>query len=52
VFLTAMLVGLALVAPMAPVWPLFVVAAALLGIVLVEGAGPEPERAAHPICAP
>lgn len=44
--LAAMLVGLALVAPMAPVWPLFIVAAALLGIVLVEGAGPEAERVA------
>jgi len=43
-----MLVGLALVAPLAPVWPLLVVAAALLGIVLVEGAGPltEPEARA------
>ena len=44
--LAAMLVGLALVAPMAPVWPLFIVAAALLGIVLVEGAGPDAERVA------
>ena len=48
VFLAVMLVGLALVAPLAPVWPLLVVAAALLGIVLVEGAGPvtEPEARA------
>ena len=51
-FLAAMLVGLALVAPLAPVWPLLVVAAALLGIVLIEGAGPEAERAAHPVGAP
>ena len=48
VFLGVMLMGLAFVAPLAPVWPLLVVAAALLGIVLVEGAGPvtEPERRA------
>ena len=51
-FLAVMLIGLAVVAPMAPVWPLLVVAAALLGIVLVEGAGPETERAAHPVGAP
>jgi low temperature requirement protein LtrA len=51
-FLAAMLVGLVVVAPMAPFWPLLVVAAALLGIVLVEGAGPETERAAHPVGAP
>ena len=44
-FLAAMLVGLALVAPLPPVWPLLVVAAALLGIVLVEGAGPALEPA-------
>ena len=51
-FLAAMLVGLLLVAPMAPVWPLLVVGAALLGIVLVEGAGPATEQAAHPVGAP
>ena len=44
-FLLAMLVGLALVAPLPPVWPLLVVAAALLGIVLVEGSGPALEPA-------
>jgi hypothetical protein len=36
-----MLVALVLVAPMAPVWPLSVVAVALLAIALVEGAGPQ-----------
>ena len=51
-FLAAMLVGLAVVAPLPPVWPLLVVAAALLGIVLVEGAGPEIERAAYPVGSP
>ena len=51
-FLAAMAVGLALVAPMPPVWPLLVVAAALLGIVLVEGDGPQTERAAHPVGVP
>jgi low temperature requirement protein LtrA len=50
-FLALMLVGLALVAPLAPVWPLLVVAAALLGIVFVEGAGPDTEHAAHPVGA-
>jgi low temperature requirement protein LtrA len=45
--LVVMLVGLALVAAMPPVWPLAVVAAALLAIVLVEGAGPETRRTAH-----
>ena len=50
-FLAVMLVGLVLVAPMAPVWPLFVVAAALLGIVLVEGPGPEAEHAAQALGA-
>jgi low temperature requirement protein LtrA len=39
--LAAMLVALVLVAPMAPVWPLSVVAVALLAIALVEGAGPQ-----------
>jgi hypothetical protein len=38
--LPAMLGLIALVAPMQPVWPLAVVAAALLGIVVIEGAGP------------
>lgn len=43
--LPVMLVGLALVAPLPPVGPLLVVAAALLGIVLVEGSGPAAEPA-------
>lgn len=38
--LAAMLVGLAVVAPMAPVWPLAVVAVALLAIVVLESSGP------------
>ena len=46
--LPVMLVGLILVAPMAPVWPLVVVAVALLAIVLIEGAGPETEQAHVP----
>jgi low temperature requirement protein LtrA len=50
--LGAMLIGLALVAPLGPVWPLLVVAAALLGIVVVEGAGPQAERATHALRAP
>ena len=50
--IAAMLVGLAVVAPLAPVWLLLVVAATLFGIVVVEGAGPEPERAAHLVGAP
>jgi low temperature requirement protein LtrA len=50
--LGAMLIGLALVAPLEPVWPLLVVAAALLGIVVVEGAGPQAERATHALRAP
>ncbi|MGH2477085.1 MAG: hypothetical protein ACRDIL_17645, partial [Candidatus Limnocylindrales bacterium] len=37
-----MLVALAVTAPLQPVWPLVVVAVALLTIVVVEGAGPEP----------
>jgi len=49
VFLAVMLVGLALVAPLAPVWPLLVVAMALLGIVLVEGAGPVTEHEARAV---
>jgi low temperature requirement protein LtrA len=51
-FLAAMLVGLVVVAPLAPVWPLLIVAAALLGIVLVEGAGPQTEHEPHPVGAP
>ena len=39
--LAVMLVGLVFVAAMQPVWPLAVVAAALLAIVVVEGAGPD-----------
>ncbi len=35
-----MLVGLVVVASMAPVWPLAVVAVALLAIVVLEGSGP------------
>jgi low temperature requirement protein LtrA len=50
--LAVMLVGLALVAAMPPVWPLAVVAAALLAIVLVEGAGPETEPASHGVSTP
>ena len=50
--LGAMLIGLALVAPLGPVWPLLVVAAPLLGIVVVEGAGPQAERATHALRAP
>ncbi|MEO6207434.1 MAG: low temperature requirement protein A [Candidatus Limnocylindrales bacterium] len=38
--LAAMLVGLVLVAPLAPVWPLAVVAVSLLAIVVLEGSGP------------
>ena len=40
--LLVMLVALALVAAMPPVWPLSVVAAALLAIVVIEGGGPDP----------
>ena len=43
--LPAMLGLIALVAPMQPVWPLVVVAAALLAIVLIEGAGPGDDAA-------
>ena len=50
-FLAAMMVGLVLVAPLAPVWPLLVVAAALLGIVLVEGNGPQTEHVGHAVGA-
>jgi low temperature requirement protein LtrA len=51
-FLGVMLIGLVVVAPFGPVWPLLVVAAALLGIVVVEGAGPQAERATHALRAP
>ena len=44
-------IGLVLVAPLAPVWPLLVVAAALLGIVLVEGNGPQTEHVGHAVGA-
>ena len=43
-----MLVGLVVVAPMAPVWPLAVVAAALLVIVPIEGVGPAHDMVAEP----
>jgi low temperature requirement protein LtrA len=39
--LGVMLAGLVLVAPLPPVWPLVVVAAALAAIVVLEGVGPE-----------
>ena len=38
-----MLGSIAVVAPMEPVWPLAVVAAALLVIVVIEGSGPADE---------
>ncbi len=44
--LPVMLGLIALVAPMEPCWPLAVVAAALLAIVLIEGAGPAEDAAA------
>jgi low temperature requirement protein LtrA len=49
--LALMLAAFVLVASLqpAPVWPLLVVAIALLGIVLVEGAGPEREHAPRPV---
>jgi low temperature requirement protein LtrA len=50
--IAVMLVGLALVATMPPVWPMAVVAAALLAIVVIEGAGPENEQATHAVSAP
>jgi hypothetical protein len=50
--LVVMLVGLALVAAMPPVWPLAVVAVALLAIVLIEGGGPETERVAQAASVP
>jgi low temperature requirement protein LtrA len=40
--LIVMLVGLVLAAPLQPVWPLVVVAAALLGVVAIERGGPDP----------
>jgi low temperature requirement protein LtrA len=43
--LPVMLGLIALVAPMEPCWPLAVVAAALLAIVVIEGAGPAEENA-------
>jgi hypothetical protein len=39
-----MLGALILVAPLQPVWPLLVVAVALLAIVLIEGSGPRSPR--------
>jgi low temperature requirement protein LtrA len=45
VILAAMLVALVVVAPMPPVWPLVVVAAALFAVCLVEGPGPRTEPA-------
>ena len=51
-FLAAMMVGLVLAAPFAPVWPLLVVAVALLGIVLVEGGGPQTEQVRHAVSTP
>ena len=45
--LALMVPSLVVVAPLAPVWPLLVVAVALFGIVLIEGSGPE--HAAQPI---
>jgi low temperature requirement protein LtrA len=50
-FLAVMMVGLVVAAPLAPVWPLLVVAAALFGIVLVEGSGPETEHVTHAVSA-
>jgi hypothetical protein len=44
--LPVMLGLIALVAPMQPVWPLAVVAASLLAIVVIEGAGPSDDAAA------
>jgi len=44
--LALMLVALVVVAPMQPVWPLLVVAAALLAIVVIEGSGPMSPSAA------
>jgi low temperature requirement protein LtrA len=50
--LAVMLAGLGLVAAMPPVWPLAVVAAALLAIVLVEGAGPKAASASQAASTP
>jgi low temperature requirement protein LtrA len=47
--LALMLIALVFVAPLAPVWPLLVVAVALFGIVLIEGSGPEARHAPRPI---
>jgi len=46
VILAAMLAALILVGPMPPVWPLVVVAVALLAIVLIEGSGPTAQASA------
>jgi low temperature requirement protein LtrA len=51
-FLGAMMVGLVIVAPFAPVWPLLVVAAALFAIVFVEGPGPQAEQLGHVVSTP
>ncbi len=50
--LAVMLVGLALIGSLSPVWPLLLVAAALLAIVVIEGAGPETEPITHPVGVP
>jgi low temperature requirement protein LtrA len=50
-FLAVMMVGLVVAAPLAPVWPLLVVAAALFGIVPVEGSGPQTEHVTHAVSA-
>jgi low temperature requirement protein LtrA len=50
--LALMLGGLALMGSMSPVWPLLLVAAALLAVVLIEGAGPETEPITHPVSVP
>jgi low temperature requirement protein LtrA len=49
--LAIMLLVLILVAPLQPVWPLLVVAAALLAIVVIEGSGPEGRPAAESTAA-
>jgi low temperature requirement protein LtrA len=51
VILAAMLVALVVVAPMPPVWPLAVVAVALLAIVLIEGSGSATEPTPHTVSA-
>ena len=50
--LGAMLLGLAVVAPLAPVWPLAVVAAALLAIVVIEAVRPEVESSGGELESP